>query len=627
MGAVLQFADRLMNLMTGKGTTVDRRAYAGYAMTPISVPEVEAAYRTSWMLRKLVDIPPLDMTRAWRDWQADAKTIEAIEKEERRLQLKAKCKRALILARLYGGGALVLGDGATDPEQPLQAERIGRGGLKYIHVLSRHQLSLGERQEDPAAGDWWLKPKYFEINAANGRRARLHPSRVVEFIGQPTPEGSTQQAQEWFWGDPIIQSIESAIKNADSAQDGFANLIDEAKLDILKLPELTNIVGTEDGTQKVMNRLQAAAAGKSMWRALILDKEDEWEHRQINWAGMPDIIMTYLAIVCGAADIPVTRFLSQSPKGLQSTGDGEERDYHAMVDAKRDEQLVPGLDRVDECLIRSALGKRPDEVYYEWAPLHDLSEKDAAEVESKYATTIKTIADTGLVSEEALGKAAINGMIERGRFPGLEQAVEEAGNEGLPEDDPDLLETQPKLLAAKAEQLRIAGAVSEDQATLLIADARPRTLYVQRKLINTAEFLKWAKGQGFTTTEPAEDLHVTVLYSRAEVDWLKMGAAWNEDDKGNLTVPAGGARIVEALGDKGAVVLLFNSSALSWRHEEMVRQGASHDFDEYQPHVTITYEKPDELDLEKVKPFTGKLVFGPEIFEEIEDDQRKGIGT
>jgi hypothetical protein len=40
-------------------------------------------------------------------------------------------------------------------------------------------------------------------------------------------------------------------------------------------------------------------------------------------------------------------------------------------------------------------------------------------------------------------------------------------------------------------------------------------------------------------------------------------------------------------------VLLFNSSSLCWRHEDMVRNGASHDYDDYQPHVTITYEGSD----------------------------------
>jgi hypothetical protein len=48
-------------------------------------------------------------------------------------------------------------------------------------------------------------------------------------------------------------------------------------------------------------------------------------------------------------------------------------------------------------------------------------------------------------------------------------------------------------------------------------------------------------------------------------------------------------------------------------------QRRSHDFDEYQPHVTITYEGSD-LDLSKVEPYRGELVFGPEIFAEVVDD-------
>jgi hypothetical protein len=105
---------------------------------------------------------------------------------------------------------------------------------------------------------------------------------------------------------------------------------------------------------------------------------------------------------------------------------------------------------------------------------------------------------------------------------------------------------------------------------------------------------------------------------------MKMGGEdWGSDGKGNLTVNPGGPRIVEALGDKGAVVLLFGSSPLSWRHEAMKREGASHDFPEYQPHVTITYD-PGNVDLSKVEPYRGKLVFGPEIFEELDTDYTPG---
>lgn len=443
MGALSFLRDRLTNVMSGMGTTIDRRTAASYVFNLITAQQAEAAYRSSWLVRKIVDIPPLDMTREWRDWQAEGAQIEPIEEEEKRLGVKPKCKRALILARLYGGGALIVGTGDSDPMQPLDVEKVGKGGFTYLHVMSPQQLSLGQPIMDPE-DPWFGKPEYFEIQDTRRHRVKLHPSRVIEFVGQKAPEGAFYANGGWFWGDPIMQSIGEAVKNADLAQDGFAALIDEAKLDVIKFPNLTSLVQTSEGETRLLNRLAATAMGKSTWRTVALDKEDEWQQRQVSWDGMPTIIESYLNIVAGAADIPVTRLLGQSPKGLQSTGDGEERDYHAMVKARQDELLCPALDRIDELLIRSALGSRPEEIYYEFAPLTQMSEKDASEIEKRAAETVKMYADTGLIPDMALAAMAKNRIVEGGRWPGSEAAFEEAEKaleDEPPEDDGDDLLT------------------------------------------------------------------------------------------------------------------------------------------------------------------------------------------
>jgi hypothetical protein len=153
----------------------------------------------------------------------------------------------------------------------------------------------------------------------------------------------------------------------------------------------------------------------------------------------------------------------------------------------------------------------------------------------------------------------------------------------------------------------------------MFEDTAPRTLYVRRDLINVEQFVNWAKEQGFGSV--LHDLHCTILFSKNPVDWIKMGdlsyAAPNAlgvvDE--NFTVPPGGPRQVERLGT--AVVLHFACSAFCYRHEDMVRRGATHDFPYYQPHVSITYQPPPDLVIENIVPYRGPLVFGPEIFEEI----------
>jgi len=153
-----------------------------------------------------------------------------------------------------------------------------------------------------------------------------------------------------------------------------------------------------------------------------------------------------------------------------------------------------------------------------------------------------------------------------------------------------------------------------------MAKADPQTLYIRRPLLNADEVIKWAKDQGFKTTYPADEMHVTVCYSKTPVDWMKAGETWGSDPDGNLTVRPGGPRQMAAFGpDKNCAVLLFGSSDLKWRNEWLKEIGTTSDYPEYQPHVTISQDF-GELDLSKVEPYQGALEFGPEVFAPVKEN-------
>lgn len=112
-------------------------------------------------------------------------------------------------------------------------------------------------------------------------------------------------------------------------------------------------------------------------------------------------------------------------------------------------------------------------------------------------------------------------------------------------------------------------------------------------------------------------MHVTLIYSRTPVDWMKTGNAWEEEIK----LPPGGARLMDQFGE--ATVLLFNSSALKWRHEDLLRAGAKSDYSEFNPHITISWEPAP--DLATVEPWQGKIVLGPEIYSEVKEDWQASL--
>jgi hypothetical protein len=146
----------------------------------------------------------------------------------------------------------------------------------------------------------------------------------------------------------------------------------------------------------------------------------------------------------------------------------------------------------------------------------------------------------------------------------------------------------------------------------------PAPLYIERKLkpASGRALLRWAKDQGFTELEPLSELHVTQLYSKSPVDWFEVADEWTDEE---LRIPEGGPRKVEQLGDEGAIVLHFASRRMAWRHEGLLERGASHDYESFQAHVTFSYGSAG-VDLETVEPFAGELIFGPELFEEIETE-------
>ena len=144
-----------------------------------------------------------------------------------------------------------------------------------------------------------------------------------------------------------------------------------------------------------------------------------------------------------------------------------------------------------------------------------------------------------------------------------------------------------------------------------------KTFYCKRNLLNPEPFIAWAKSQGFKTTLLPGDLHVTVAYSRAPM-------LWPEPNDEEVTALARDGRSVEALGDGGAVVLKFRSSSLLARWDYFRSIGASWDYPQYTPHVTISWDAAD-VPLDDVAPYKEELRFGPEIFEELNEDWKESI--
>jgi phage-related protein (TIGR01555 family) len=543
-----------------------------------------------------------------------------------------------------------MGIDAGAPEKELKIDQVKKDGLKFVHAVSRYELTAGPIELD-ITSPYFGEPQYYQRQAIGKPMFKIHPSRVVRFLGAEVAD--IQTAGFDGWGDSILQVVSDAIRACGTVNNGIANMIDEAKLDVIKIPGLTDNITDLEYEGKLKARFGLAATAKSIYKMLLLDKEEEWQRITQAFTGLDDVMHMYLMIASGAADIPATRMLGQSPKGMNATGENDTRNYYDKVKTEQKTVMGPQLSRLDEVFIRSVFGTRPEELHYDWRSLWQLNETDSADVALKKAQAFKIDVDSGVIDPQVMRDARQNQLIEDGTYPGLEATIEEFQN--------SMEDLSPEAQAEKAAQeqanaLAVAGAKGAgkpgepppaggkapppgktpppkgkmpvgDMASRIrvaLSDAQPRTLYVYRPVTNWKEIARWAKANGIATTV-GKEMHVTIAYSTVAVDWMKAGEDWGgNDNSGNLVIKPGGVRLVEKLGD--AICLLFVSSALSWRWCQIKDgTGANWKWPEYQPHITLTYHADSALDLYAMQAFTGEIVLGPEVFETVNEGYKEEL--
>lgn len=436
MGTVTQLFDGLKSAITGAGTRRDPRASMTYGLVaPLTQQDIDAAYRGSGLMRKIIQIPALDMVREWRDWKLDADDVAKIEAEEKRLGLREKVRAAEVLRGL-GGGALILGL-PGDPSQPAP-EAIRPGQLLFVHVVSRWHLSFDAMQDDarlPGYGE----PTMWKLNSGTTAQMAIHPSRVVPFRADTTAmlAALTIGRDDAFWGESRVAQVLDAVKDSDGARGAFASMLHKARLTRIGIPRLSEIVSTPGGEAAVSARLEVIALAESMFNATLFDAGSDGKDAEriddvtYSFAGAKDILSAYAEFVAAISDIPATRLLGRAPEGMNASGDSQQTDWRKKIRAMQNIDLAPCLDRVDRYLVQSATGTVPDATaWFDFSPLDTPSEKENADRFAVQVGAIEKLANMGIMPERALAKGAQSLLIEEGYLPGLEAALDE-----IPEDE------------------------------------------------------------------------------------------------------------------------------------------------------------------------------------------------
>ncbi len=427
--------DGMINLVSRLGTGADKASHDIYIDRNMTRQEIDPAYRTSTWLRKIVDAPADDAVAEWRDWLgADKSQIETITKEENRLLVRLNIRNSLKMARKDGGSVIFM-DLPGLPGTEVNLDTVGAGQLRFITTLSREQVNCGPRISNPL-DPYYGSPEYYEINTGTSQM-RVHPSRVVRQIGIERYD----YFNNWDgWGDSVFVSIERALKNVESVANNTNLLVNEAKLDIISIPGLSQNIATAEFEAMLFKRFAVANSLKSNSNMILLDADETYTQKTQTFQGLPDVLEKFLGILSGASDIPATRLLGKSPDGMNATGASDMQNYHKKIRAMQELDITPALNRLDEALIRSALGSRPDDIWYQWAPLGSPSEAEQVAMQKVRAETLNLRINAGMPAD-ILNTVEATAMVESGLYPGLDDQMAEFEKQ-LAEEVPEITDPE-----------------------------------------------------------------------------------------------------------------------------------------------------------------------------------------
>jgi len=422
--------DGLVNFVSGLGKSGTDKSVANRHVAPFhnSVAN-ENLYRSSAFGRASLDIPAGDMTREWRTWTKDAENFLAIEKK---LKLPKLCKRALIEAPKQGGAAIYIGIKGVDDEQleePLDPATVKQGDLDYLTLFTRNELTVVEYESDPMSPRY-RKGRYYSINrGSRSSGLRIHWSRFAWFGGHET-SSEVAETQDG-WDDSAYSTLQPMVEAADSALANMLALIHDARSEVLKIPNLASYFEDAESEAKLSRRVMTTQHMKSTLHMMVIDATEEYVSTNQSFTGVIEVFRAALESLAGASDIPVTRYLGTSPKGLNSTGEGDLRNYYDSIAARQNNDLSEALRVLDEVLYRHVVGSEPDnmDMSFEWNPLWQLSEKEMAEIALRYAQANKIYVELGILDEEILAAAILSQLKAGGQYPDLEKLLEELADE------------------------------------------------------------------------------------------------------------------------------------------------------------------------------------------------------
>ena len=376
------------------------------------------AYRESWLVKRIIDMPCEDMTRAWFSVSTGMReeALHDLKRLEARHSVKQEIANAIRWARLYGGALalMVIRDEEDRLEEPLDPERLMPDCFQGLLVLDRSQgvepsLELVSDLDDPDFG----LPEYYtvDLEAGEARSVRIHHSRVLRFVGRELPQ--REMETENYWGASELEHIWDELMKRSATSANIAQLVFQANLTTLKISSFGEVlaIGTDAQKKKVLEAIAQENRMRTSYGIQVLNRDDAMETHSYSFGGLSEVYELFMMDMAGAAEIPATKLFGRSPQGMNATGEADLRNYYEMIAQLQERMLRPALEKLLPVMAISCWGYAPEDMEIVFQPVMTTSAADRAELAAKLSESVISAFQAGLITrDEAIDELASRGV-------------------------------------------------------------------------------------------------------------------------------------------------------------------------------------------------------------------------
>lgn len=464
--------DGYSNMLNKYGTAQDNSTAYQYNQEIVSNDlELIRLYEGNGLFTKIIDRPSEEAVKHGFDINyGDESIAEYVDDRMDALELEEKFSTAEKWARLYGGSIIVmLVDDGRGLEEPLDWNNVR--SIEELRVFERaivqpdyssmyHFHFMDTLNSKKKFGE----PEYYQVFSIYGYFC-VHRSRCLIFRNGRLPEQTTNAIYR-YWGIPEYVKIKRALRECITSHEDGVKLLERSVQAIYKMKNLANMLSTEDGENKVLQRLQVIDMARGILNSIAIDTDGEdYDFKTLQMSGIKDVIDATCNMLSAVTDIPQTILFGRSPAGMNSTGESDFENYYNMVENIQKQNMKANARTVIDLILKQGAleGAIPEVPKYKmkFAALWSMSDTEKANVEQTKAQTEYTKAQTAQIymDSNALDPSEVRkSLASEGGFE-IEEVISD-NDLDLPDDVFDLSQTADapdKSIFSTGDLIEIAG--------------------------------------------------------------------------------------------------------------------------------------------------------------------------